>query len=150
METFGIEADKDPPKGVMRGDAIGQVEKLLQPPLFAVAKEFHVLESVTSDHDGPQGNDDEVEIVISSRVSAYGGIPTSKVSFPRKRESTAPGKTWTPAPFQIRGRLFAGVTDRQFEPICARPVISSRLIDVPAVLWHIRFNYPLKGEGPCS
>ena len=38
MEAFGIEAGKDPPKGVMRGDAIGQVEQLLQPRLFAFAK----------------------------------------------------------------------------------------------------------------
>ena len=61
MEVFGIEAGKDPPKGVMRGDAIGQVEQLLQPPLFAFAKEFHVLESVATDHDGPQSNDDDVD-----------------------------------------------------------------------------------------
>ena len=58
MEVFGIEPGKDPPKGAMRGDAIGQVEQLLQPRLFAFA-EFHVLESVATDHDGPQGNDDD-------------------------------------------------------------------------------------------
>ena len=70
MEVFGIEAGKDPPKGVMRGDAIGQVEKLLQPRLFAFAKEFHVLESVATDHNGPQSNDDEAMLLgaFDSRV----------------------------------------------------------------------------------
>ena len=45
----------------MRGDAIGQVEELLEPRLFAFAKELHVLESVATDHDGPQGNNDDVD-----------------------------------------------------------------------------------------
>ena len=35
MEGFGIKTGKDAPEGVMRGDAIGQVEKLFQPRLFA-------------------------------------------------------------------------------------------------------------------
>lgn len=40
MEAFGIETGKDPPEGVMRGDTIGEVEELLEPRLFAFAKEF--------------------------------------------------------------------------------------------------------------
>lgn len=61
MEAFGIEAGQDPAKGVMRGNAVGQVEKLFQPRLFASAEEFHVLESVAADHDGAQSNDDDVD-----------------------------------------------------------------------------------------
>ena len=61
MEAFGIETGEDPPEGVMRGDAIGEVEELLEPRLFAFAKEFHVPESVATDHDGPQGNNDDVD-----------------------------------------------------------------------------------------
>ena len=64
MEAFGIKAGKDAPEGVMRGDAIGEVEELLEPRLFAFAKEFHVLESVATDHDGPQGNDDDVDETV--------------------------------------------------------------------------------------
>lgn len=64
MEAFGIESGEDPPKGVMRGDAIGEVEELLQPRLFAFAEEFHVLEAVATDHDGAQGNDDDVDKAV--------------------------------------------------------------------------------------
>ena len=38
MEELGIEASQDPPTGVMRGEAMGQVEKSLQLRLFAWPK----------------------------------------------------------------------------------------------------------------
>ena len=48
----------------------------------------------------------------------------NRPAIPPKRHSReggnpCPRKTWTPAPYQVRGRLFAGVTDRRLEPICA-------------------------------
>jgi hypothetical protein len=63
-KALGIEPRKHPPEGIMRGHAMQQGEKRLQPCLFALAKEFHVLESFPTSEERVYGNDQNIRQVM--------------------------------------------------------------------------------------
>jgi hypothetical protein len=49
MKLFGVKTSKDSAKSIMRGNAMGSIQKLLSPFPLAVTKEFHILESIAAD-----------------------------------------------------------------------------------------------------
>jgi len=68
LKMFRIETRKDPAKGIMGGNPMGQGKKGLEPGALALAKEFHVLEPFSTRQEGTQSNDQNIEQVMLLRA----------------------------------------------------------------------------------
>jgi hypothetical protein len=61
LQLLSVQESKDPTKGVMRGDAMGQLKGLLEPLVFRFAKEFNIRPRVCATDRRTDGYDDDVE-----------------------------------------------------------------------------------------
>jgi hypothetical protein len=61
LKALGIQASKHPAEGIVRGNAVRQGEKGLEPCLFALPKEFHVLESFAASQQRAHGYHQDIE-----------------------------------------------------------------------------------------
>lgn len=59
LKGHGVEAGEDALEGVVGGDAMGQVQKALEPGEAFAAEQGDLLEVVGTSDDGTQGNDQE-------------------------------------------------------------------------------------------
>lgn len=71
QKLLWIQGGKHPVEGVMRGDAIAQGEKRLEPVLLGFAKAFHVVEAFSGAQQGANGDHEHVnQIVIFGAVDS--------------------------------------------------------------------------------
>jgi hypothetical protein len=67
LKMLRIETRKDPAKGIMGGNPMGQGKKGLEPGELALPKEFPILEPFSSRQEGTQSNDQHIEQVMLLR-----------------------------------------------------------------------------------
>ena len=56
LKLLGIDAGKDPTKGVIGGDAVGELKKGLEPVVFGLAKEFKLFPTFGAADGGADGD----------------------------------------------------------------------------------------------
>jgi hypothetical protein len=61
LELVGVEPLEEAAEGVMRGDAVGQVQEGLEPVVLGVAEVLDVVPGVGPGDDGADGDGDDVE-----------------------------------------------------------------------------------------
>ena len=77
-ELFAIEQGEDPADGVMRRDAIGQLQELLQPVPFGVPELLHGDEVIGAGDHGTDGEEQDVAVVGRDCRSMRGSSKVSK------------------------------------------------------------------------
>src|SRR5215471_522579 len=63
-KRLGMEPGKDPTKGVMGGNAMGQSEKGVEPGTLALAKKLHVLEPFPTAQERTHSDHQDIEEIV--------------------------------------------------------------------------------------
>src|SRR5262249_31161369 len=94
-----VEEGEDPAKGVVRGDAVGQVEELAEKGQFGLAEAFDIDPAVGAAESGTEGQDDDIEQrmtlgPVQAWVCKFDKVGCKKFSELAGRHPSPPGSSY--------------------------------------------------------